>query len=114
MLHVHLVAYTAKTAHGPAHGIARVLTDRSRPSWAQCAEQIPGYFTGRDLGPAPTYTLRYTTDRGTSEKPGLDFVGVQRVGNLVMRLADRDKAWGIEVLDGDGYDITYNFPVFCA
>lgn len=110
MSHFHLIAY--RTSNGTS-GVAEVLTDRSRPSWAECAEQIPGYFTGRDLGPAPLYVLRYATERGTSER-SLTFAGVQRVGALIMRLADRDEAWDIEVLDSNGGDITFNFPVFCA
>lgn len=113
MLHTHLVSYTARTADSITRGIARVLTDRSRPSWSECADQIPGYVTGHDLGPAPTYTLRYTTDRGTSQKQ-LDFDGVHRVGTLAMRLADRGKAWDVQVLDHNGYDVTFNFPVFCV
>lgn len=114
MLHVHLVAYTAHTADGITQGIASVLTEHWRPSWQECGEQIPGYLCDEELDPAPEYTLRYTTDRGTSEKPALDFVGVQRVGTLVMRFADRGKAWDIAVLDDNGHDVTFNFPVFCA
>lgn len=113
VLHTHVVAYTARTPDGIVHGIARVPTEHFRPSWQECAEHIPGYLTDEEIDPAPLYTLRYRTDRGIAEKI-LDFDGVQRVGALAMRLADRDKAWGIEVLDGDDADITYNFPVFCA
>jgi hypothetical protein len=54
VLRAHLVSYTARTADGITHGIARVLTDQERPSWQECAEQIPGYLTDEDLGPAPT------------------------------------------------------------
>ena len=113
VLHIHLVAYTARTPDGLVYGIARVPTEHWRPSWQECAENIPGYLTDEDLDPAPLYTLRYTTDRGTQEKL-LDFVGVQTVGAFVMRYADRGKAWGIEVLDCDDNDITANFPVFCT
>ncbi|MGH3375965.1 MAG: hypothetical protein ACRDP6_14600 [Actinoallomurus sp.] len=109
MSHCHLIAYRANDG---TSGVAEILTDRSRPSWAECAEQIPGYVTGRDLGPAPLFTLRYATACGPSER-SLTFAGIQRVGGLVMRLADRDEAWGIEVL-ADGGDVTFNFPVFCA
>ena len=110
MAHFHLIAY--RTNDGTT-GVAEVLTDRTRPSWAECAEQIPGYFTGGDLGPATVYLLRYVTPRGVSER-SLTVAGIQRVGAVVMRMADRDKAWDIEVLDADGVDITFDFPVFCT
>jgi hypothetical protein len=109
-MNTHSIAY--RTNDGTT-GIAHVHTDRSRPSWAECAEQIPGYVTGRDLGPAPLYTLRYRNERGMVERT-LPFPRIQRVGAVVMRLADRERAWDVEVLDADGYDVTFNFPVFCA
>jgi hypothetical protein len=113
LIHAHLIAFTALRDRGTEHGIARVLTYQDRPSWNECAEQIPGYVTGSDLGPAPLYTLRYTTDRGISEKR-LDRVGIERVGTVVMRVAEREKAWDVQVLDSDGGDITFNFACFCV
>ena len=46
----HLIRY--RTAGGVEEGIARVTSRRPRPSWRECAEQIPCYSTGEYLGPA--------------------------------------------------------------
>lgn len=108
---LHLVAYTARVDLDTIQGVAEVLSDRSRPSWRECAEQIPGYFTGSYLGLAPTFTLRYRTAEGVKER-SLTRPGVERVGAVVMRLADRDQATDIEVLDADGADVTFNFACF--
>ncbi|REF00377.1 hypothetical protein [Thermomonospora umbrina] len=110
MPHFHLVAYGTATGET---GVAHVLTDRTRPSWQECHEQIPGYRTGIDLGPAPTYTLRYDTEHGTQSRE-LTRPGIETVGRLVVRQADKDKVWNIAVLDANGGDITFDFPVFCG
>ncbi len=103
-----LIAYTARTADGVVDGVAAVVSDRARPSRSECAAQIPGYVTGRDLGPAPMYTLRYTKD-GVTLSRQLDAAGVERIGKVVMRV---ENITGIEVLDTDGGDVTFNFACF--
>lgn len=108
---LHLVAYTARVELDIAQGVAEVLSDRRRPSWRECAEQIPGFFTGSYLGLAPKFTLRYRTSAGVNER-SLTRPGVERVGAVVMRLADRDEATEIEVLDEAGLDVTFNFACF--
>jgi hypothetical protein len=110
-MRVHLVAYTAHTLTGPEHGVAQVRSDRNRPSWRECADAIPGYFTGKYLGLAPTYKLRYVTESGRRERE-LTASGIERVGAVVMRMADRDAAWDIEVLDANGGDVTFDFTCF--
>lgn len=110
-MRIHLVQYTASTANGETTGIARVRTDHTRPTPAECAEQIPGYVTGADLGPAPTYTLTYSTEAGPCEKQ-LDAAAIERVGRVVMRCANRGEAWDVEVRDASGGDVTFNFPCF--
>ena len=107
----HVIAYTAHTITGSEQGIAQVFSTRNRPSWAECAEQIPGYFTGRYLGPATQYTLKYRTSEGPRERV-LDAAGIERVGAVVMRLADRDMATDIEVFDETGADVTFDFACF--
>lgn len=113
-MRTHLIHYLARTATGTEQGIARVLSDRQRPSWRDCAEHIPGFVTGLAyLGLEPQYTLKYATAHGPKEKL-LGSSGVQRVGTVVMRLADRDQVWDIEVFDENGNDVTFNFACFAA
>ncbi|MBM0237124.1 hypothetical protein JNW88_08160 [Micromonospora sp. ATA32] len=103
-----LIAYTARTDSGTTTGIATVLTGRTRPTWAECAEQIPGYITGQDMGAPTLYTLRYRTAAGQVERQ-LDAVGVERIGRVVMRVRS---ASDIAVLDAAGGDVTFDFACF--
>lgn len=107
-LTAHMVAYTSNDG---SQGVARVLTDRKRPSWSDCAEQIPGYITGKHLGPASSYTLRYTTEAGEQSK-AMDANLLNRIGPVVARAAERGDAWDIEVLDAAGQDVTFEFACF--
>lgn len=109
-MNLHLVAYTAR---GGTSGIAEVRTDRSRPTWRDCAEQIPGYVVGHDLGPAPQYTLAYDTARGRVVR-SLTTSGIERVGTVVSRAADRERVWNIAVTDAGGEDVTLDFACFRA
>jgi hypothetical protein len=111
MLTTHLVQYTAKTNGETTHGIARVRTDRNVPSWQECAQQIPGFWTGKQLGPEPTYTLTYTTDAGTITKQ-LGTAALEKIGIVVNRGAERGTVWDIAVHDAAGEDVTFNFPCF--
>lgn len=107
-----LIAYTARTGTDVTTGIATVLTDRTRPNWAECSEQIPGYVTGRDLGAPVTYTLRYATAKGKNVHQ-LDAAGVERIGKVVMRVSGRTgNVSDIEVLNADGADVTFDFNCF--
>jgi hypothetical protein len=106
-----LIAYTARTGNDTTTtttGIATVVTDRTRPSWSECSEQIPGYVTGRDLGTPPMYTLTYTTANGRSVRQ-LDAAGVERIGKVAMRVPT---VCDIEVLNADGGDVTFDFDCF--
>lgn len=103
-----LIAFTARTDAGTTNGIATVVTDRTRPSWSECAAQIPGYVTGRDLGTPPTYTLRYDTPNGRITRQ-LDAAGVEKIGKVVMRARSVSD---IAVIDANGGDITFNFACF--
>ncbi|MFF4409849.1 hypothetical protein [Streptomyces sp. NPDC001404] len=60
---------------------------------------------------AREFTLRYTTADGRQVRV-LPRRGVETVGRLLMKLADRDEVWDIEVLDGDGGDVTFGFSCF--
>ena len=107
-----MIAYTARTGADMTTGIATVITDQIRPRWSECAEQIPGYVTGSDLGPAPLYTLRYDIDGQTVTRK-LAAAGVERIGTVVVRLADRKgNIANIEVLDANGADATFDFACF--
>lgn len=113
-MNICLIAYSARSADDTTQlGVARVITERTRPSWSECASQIPGFVTGSDLGPAPIYTLRYNTPIGAVEKQ-LDHSGVERIGTVVMRVANRGKATNIAVLDATGQDVTFDFACFCV
>lgn len=107
----HLIWYTANTADGPVQGVARVGTDHASPSWSECAEDIPGFACGEDLGIEPQYTLTYDTPTGPRAKR-LGSGGVEHVGSVLMRCADRDEVWDIKVSDDTGHDVTFNFAVF--
>jgi hypothetical protein len=104
-----LIAYvTAST-----QGVATVATDRTRPSWSECREQISGYITGRDLGPAPTYTLRYTKAGRVVVRANLTAEAVERVGGVVTRVADRmNDVENLAVLNASGADVTFDFACF--
>lgn len=111
MYTTHLVAFTAATADGTTEGIARVGTDYDSPTWAECAEDIPGLLTITDMGIEPKYTLKYQTESGEVVKV-IGSGGVERVGAVIMRCANRGTAWGIEVFDASGTEVTFNFACF--
>lgn len=50
----------------------------------------------------PTYTLRYTMDGKPVTKAGRTAAGIEMIGTVVSRAADRGKASDIAVLNGDG------------
>jgi hypothetical protein len=110
-LTAHMIAYTARNGSDTEQGVARVLTDRKRPSWQDCYQQIPGYFTGEYLGPTTSYTLRYTTEAGEQVK-AVDAALLTKIGPLVARCADRGEAWDIAVADAGGNDVTFEFACF--
>jgi hypothetical protein len=43
----HIVGYFAK---GSVMGVALVKSAHTRPSWSECAAQIPGFVSARHLG----------------------------------------------------------------
>lgn len=62
-----------------------------------------------------TYTLRYTTERYGIEtviQRTLPATGIERIGVVVMRGAERGTCWNIEVFDKDGNDVTFDFACF--
>ncbi|RLV66369.1 hypothetical protein STAN_1890 [Streptomyces sp. CBMAI 2042] len=107
MFTIHLVAYTTATETG----IARVGTDHNTPTPEELAADIPGLLTAVDLGREPQYTLRYEKNAGPMERT-VSAAGVQKVGRVLMSLADRDEVWAIECFDERGYEVTFNFAVF--
>ncbi|MFG2747987.1 hypothetical protein [Streptomyces xanthophaeus] len=113
MFTIHLVQYTALVNGSTETGIARVGTDFDAPTPAECAEVIPGFLDGADLGLEPQYTLRYENENGPVEKR-VGAAGVERVGQVLMRCADRGTVWNIECLDAEGSDVTFDFAVFCS
>lgn len=107
----HMVAYTARNGSETEQGVARVLTDRRVPSWQDCHAQIPGYFTGKYLGPTTSFTLRYTTDAGEQVK-AMDATLLNKIGRVVASAAKRGEAWDIAVTDEAGEDVTFDFACF--
>lgn len=62
------------------------------------------------------FTLRYDTHvEGTTDVVKLvrhlPAKGIETIGKVLMK-ASEDVAWNIEVLDGDGYDCTFDFACF--
>lgn len=112
MFTIHLVAYSSTTDQGIESGVARVGTCYSAPTWSECAVNIPGYIAGFDLGQEPQYTLRYSTPCGPREKH-VGAAGVEHVGSVLVRCADRGEVWDIAVYDdATGADVTFDFGVF--
>ncbi|UNZ20640.1 hypothetical protein [Streptomyces sp. 891-h] len=106
---IHLIAYAANSEQR----IARVLSPRTRPSWSEVREQYPDFRgSGTYLGVEPQYTLTYTTPGGPATKTASGSKGVETIGALLVRAADRGEAWGIQVLDEGGADVTFNFACF--
>lgn len=109
MFTIHLIAYTTATEQG----IARVGTDHTTPTHDEMTADIPGLLTAVDLGREPQYTLRYENRTGPVEKV-VGAAGVEKVGRVLMSLADRDEVWNIECFDAEGYEVTFAFAVFTA
>lgn len=86
-------------------GLLTTGTDRNRNAYVE----LTAY--GCDWTPEPVFTLRYRNAGGVRERV-LTAAGVERVGRVVMRLADRDMATDIEVFDEDGNDRTFEFACF--
>ncbi|MFH9610408.1 hypothetical protein [Streptomyces sp. NPDC017448] len=109
MFTIHLIAYTTATETG----VARVGTDHATPTHNEMTTGIPGLLTWLDLGREPQYTLRYENRTGPVEKT-VGAAGVETVGRVLMRLADRDEVWNIECFDAEGYEVTFAFAVFTS
>ncbi|MER8103874.1 hypothetical protein [Kitasatospora sp. NPDC094016] len=62
-MRIHLIAYLARTSDGVEQGVARVPSDRSRPSWHECADAVPGYLIGQYLGLAPEFEETWSERR---------------------------------------------------
>lgn len=113
MFSIHLVRYTAQALDGSTeHGIARISTAHEVPSFIECLDAIPDLTAVEYLAPEPGYLLRYRTDDGVSERMcGASAIAI--IGRALGHQADRGEAWGIEVLDERGSDVTFDFPIFC-
>ena len=58
-----------------------------------------------------TFKLSYETDNGTFVRT-LPASGIERIGAVVMRSANRGTTWNIQVTDKDGVDVTFDFACF--
>jgi hypothetical protein len=70
------------------------------------------FTTGRFV---PTYTLRYATERHgieTAIERTIPASGIERIGAVTARCADRGTVWNVEVIDKDGHDVTFDFACF--
>lgn len=57
------------------------------------------------------YTLTYTCKTGIHVRT-LPARGIERVGSVVARCAERGETWDIAVTDKDGADVTFDFACF--
>ncbi|MFF3787568.1 WhiB family transcriptional regulator [Streptomyces sp. NPDC001933] len=55
------------------------------------------------------YTLAYTMNAGPTTKQGLSREAVERIGAMVMQIADQGRAWDITVYNAAGADSTFDF-----
>lgn len=113
-MRTHLIGFTS--TDGPA--IARVTSNRQRPSWRECAAQIPAFRGGGTyLGLAPesenipVFRLTYDSPVGEFTKIATAD-GIEENGARIMRMADDGDAWNIRVLDANGADVTFEFECF--
>jgi hypothetical protein len=86
-------------------GVVEVSKLRGKPMVALTAWGRDGYE------PQPMFRLMYRTSNGPVERV-LPANGIERIGAVVMRLADRDKATDIEVRDENGSECTFDFRCF--
>jgi hypothetical protein len=66
---------------------------------------------GKEWTPEPVFTLTYRTSNGPAERV-LTAHGIERIGAVVLRLANRDMASDIEVRNESGEDVTFDFRCF--
>lgn len=62
-----------------------------------------------------TYTLRYASEHNGVEtvvSRTIPAAGIERIGVVIARCADRGTVWDIEVIDKDGHDVTFDFACF--
>ncbi|MGW4889618.1 hypothetical protein [Streptomyces murinus] len=57
------------------------------------------------------FTLTYTSEIGPQTRT-LTARGIETVGRIINRLADRGEVWDIAVTDKDGRDVTFDFHCF--
>ncbi|MGW6638521.1 hypothetical protein [Streptomyces cyaneofuscatus] len=58
-----------------------------------------------------TFTLSYEKEEGIVTRT-LPAAGIERVGSVVARLAERETVWNVAVFDKDGEDVTFEFRCF--
>ncbi|WP_329214871.1 hypothetical protein OG352_05400 [Streptomyces sp. NBC_01485] len=81
------------------------------------AKSLPVHHHGvlrRDLRTGrfvKVYTLTYAAPSGTHVRT-LPARGIETVGRVISRCADRHEVWDIAVTDKDGNDVTFDFLCF--
>lgn len=58
-----------------------------------------------------TFTLSYEKEDGILTRT-LPAAGIERVGSVIARCAERETVWNIAVFDKDGEDVTFEFKCF--
>lgn len=96
---------TSAVEAAASKGLLSMGRDRNGKAYVELTD------LGREWKFEPTFTLRYCTDNGEKERT-LTATGVERIGAVVARCASREQAWGIEVLNGLGEDVTFDFACF--
>jgi len=94
---------------GPAQlGIDAAVTDAEQLGYVVVSE-----LRGKKMvALAPLFTLVYETKDGVKRREPSPARAIETVGRVVMRMADREAAWNIQVFDAQGHDVTFDFACF--
>lgn len=94
---------------GPAQiGIEAAVTDAELLGYVIVSE-----LRGKKMvALAPLFTMVYGTEDGMQRRQPCPARAIETVGRVVMRMADREAAWNIQVFDASGADVTFDFACF--
>ena len=109
MFRTHYVAYTAQTATGFSRGIAEVTTERNKPSWRECAAQIPNFWKGVYLGTDARVSFRFSFN---GEARTYDDVDLKTARFCVEFASSIDDVTDLRVTNTQGQDMTAAFDAY--
>lgn len=89
------------------------MWDSFIPNAMVTPSMVATHLKGDAVLPAPDqYVITYESDTGTARARTLPASGIERVGRVVAKMADREKVWNICVRDIYGGDVTLDFKCF--